>query len=269
MLVSPSAWEIIPDSTIDLEQWEYVTAFKNVSLAYEGTRSGLKEYICIGTNYNYGEDITSRGRILIYDIIEVVPEPGKPLTKFKFKEIYIKEQKGPVSAITHVVGFLVTAVGQKIYLWQLKDDDLIGVAFIDTHIYVHEMCSIKSLILVADVYKSISLLRFQDDYRTLSLVSRDYHPMSVYTIEYVVDPPNLGFLVSDNEENLVTFMYHPESRESFGGQRLLRKADYHIGQRINTMFRVQCAFRDTFQKRRTYYGYENKHATFFGIENKN
>lgn len=114
ILVSPTTWEIIPSTSIDLEEWEHVISFKNVSLSYEGARSGLKEYICVGTNYNYSEDITSRGRILIYDIIEVVPEPGKPLTKFKFKEIYIKEQKGPVSAITHVSGFLVTSVGQKV-----------------------------------------------------------------------------------------------------------------------------------------------------------
>lgn len=73
----------------------------------------------------------------------------------------MKEQKGPVSAISHVLGFLVTAVGQKIYLWQLKDNDLNGVAFIDTNIFVHQIISIKSLILVADMYKSISLLRFQ------------------------------------------------------------------------------------------------------------
>lgn len=53
-------------------------------------------------------------QILLYDIIEVVPEPGKPMTKYKFKEVLTKEQKGPVSAITHVVGFLVTAVGQKV-----------------------------------------------------------------------------------------------------------------------------------------------------------
>lgn len=99
--------------------------------------------------------------MLLYDIIEVVPEPGKPLTKFKLKEIYVKEQKGPVSAISHVLGFLVTAVGQKIYLWQLKDNDLNGVAFIDTNIFVHQITSIKSLLLVADMYKSISLLRFQ------------------------------------------------------------------------------------------------------------
>lgn len=54
----------------------------------------------------------------------------------------------------------------------MKDNDLVGVAFIDTQIYIHQMLSIKSLILIADVYKSISLLRFQEEYRTLSLVSR-------------------------------------------------------------------------------------------------
>ena len=29
-------------------------------------------------------------------------------------------------------GFLVTTVGQKIYIWQFKDKDLQGIAFIDT-----------------------------------------------------------------------------------------------------------------------------------------
>lgn len=113
-LFSPVSWEIIPNTKIELDEWEHVTCLKNVSLAYEGTRSGLKGYIALGTNYNYGEDITSRGRILIYDIIEVVPEPGQPLTKNRFKEIYAKDQKGPVTALSQVKGFLVSAVGQKV-----------------------------------------------------------------------------------------------------------------------------------------------------------
>lgn len=53
-------------------------------------------------------------QILIFDIIEVVPEPGQPLTKNRFKQIYAKEQKGPITAITQVSGFLVSAVGQKV-----------------------------------------------------------------------------------------------------------------------------------------------------------
>ncbi|CAG4972278.1 unnamed protein product [Colias eurytheme] len=238
MLFSPVSWEVVPGSRVSLEEWEHVTCLKNVSLSYEGTTSGRRGYIAIGTNYNYGEDITSRGRIIIYDIIDVVPEPGQPLTKNRFKEIYAKEQKGPVTALTQVLGYLISAVGQKIYIWQLKDNDLVGVAFIDTQIYVHRMLAVKNLILVADVYKSISLLRYQDQHRTLSLVSRDFRTAQIYDMEFMVDNTSLGFLVSEVEGNLALFMYQPQARESYGGQRLIRKCDYHLGQQVHAMFRI-------------------------------
>lgn len=262
-LFSPVSWDIIPNTKLDLDEWEHVNCLKNVALAYEGTRSGLKGYIAVGTNYNYGEDITSRGRILIYDIIEVVPEPGQPLTKNKFKEIYAKDQKGPVTALSQVKGFLVSAVGQKIYIWQLKDNDLIGVAFIDTQVYTHQILTIKSLLLVGDVYKSISLLRFQEEYRTLSLVSRDFKPSEVYAIEYMIDNSSLGFLVSDREKNLVMYMYQPEARESLGGQRLLRKADFHLGQAVNTFFKIRCKLGELGEDKKHFSGADRRFITMF------
>ncbi|KAI5632707.1 CPSF A subunit region domain-containing protein [Phthorimaea operculella] len=289
MLFSPVSWEIIPNTKIELDEWEHVTCLKNVSLSYEGTRTGLRGYIALGTNYNYSEDITSRGRIIIYDIIDVVPEPGMPLTKNRFKELYAKEQKGPVTAMTQVLGYLISAVGQKIYIWQLKDNDLVGIAFIDTQIYVHKLMAVNNLILVGDVYKSVSLLRYQPKHRTLSLVARDlrqamgletgygklinrqavnnlilvgdvyksvsllrYQPKHrtlslvardlrqamIYDMEFMVDNNNLGFLVSEAEGNFAIFMYQPQARESYGGQRLIRKCDYHLGQQVNSMFRI-------------------------------
>lgn len=82
--------------------------------------------------------------------------------------------------------------------------------------------------------------------------------MNVFNIEYMVDNTNLGFLATDAEGNFIIFMYQPESRDSQGGQKLLRKSDYHVGQRINALFRIQC------KKVNRNWQYENKHTTFYG-----
>ncbi|KAF8773804.1 Cleavage and polyadenylation specificity factor like protein [Argiope bruennichi] len=180
------------------------------------------------------------------------------------KTVYSKEQKGPVTAICQVSGFLLSAIGQKIYIWQLKDNDLIGVAFIDTHIYIHSAISIKNLIIVADIYKSISLLRYQENSRTLSLVSRDVQPLEAYGIEFLIDNAQAGFLVSDVEKNLVVFTYCPEARESFGGSRLLRKADMHLGYQVTSFFRICSRLGDlaNYDKRQAAI-VEKRHITMF------
>lgn len=38
VLVSPTSWEVVPKTSIELDEWEHVISFKNVHLAYEGTR---------------------------------------------------------------------------------------------------------------------------------------------------------------------------------------------------------------------------------------
>uniref|UniRef100_A0A8C3AK34 Cleavage and polyadenylation specificity factor subunit 1 n=1 Tax=Cyclopterus lumpus TaxID=8103 RepID=A0A8C3AK34_CYCLU len=150
----------------------------------------------------------------------------------------------------------------QIFLWVLKDNDLTGMAFIDTQLYIHQMFSIKNFILAADLMKSVSLFRYQQESKTLSLVSRDAKPLEVYSIEFIVDNNQLGLLVSDRDKNLCVYMYLPEAKESFGGMRLLRRADFNAGANINTFWRMPCrgALEAGSKKALTW---DNKHITWF------
>ena len=48
---------------IELEPFEVVTSVKHVNLNSEGTLSGFKGYIAVGTTMCFTEDIASKGRV--------------------------------------------------------------------------------------------------------------------------------------------------------------------------------------------------------------
>ncbi|KAF5402878.1 Cleavage and polyadenylation specificity factor subunit 1 [Paragonimus heterotremus] len=231
-------WQPIPNASIEFEAWEVVTCMTTAQLASEQTFHGTKDYLALGTNLTYGEEIPVRGRIIILDLIDVVPEPGQPLTRHKLKTIYDGEQKGPVTAMTSCQGHLISAIGQKVYIWTLKNGDLVGVAFVDSELYIHSLLCVKNLVLAADVLKSIHLLRFQSDLRVLSVVSRDNIPREVYTSNFFVDGRRLGFAVSDEHGNVVIYSYDPLDSSSRSGRRLVRRADLRLPARATCSLRV-------------------------------
>ncbi|MGH0175901.1 UNVERIFIED_CONTAM: hypothetical protein FKN15_071653 [Acipenser sinensis] len=163
----------------------------------------------------------------------------------------------------HLENHLSGSDNSWIFLWSLKDNDLTGMAFIDTQLYIHQMFSIKNFILAADVMKSISILRYQEESKTLSLVSRDAKPLEVYSIEFMVDNNQLGFLVSDRDKNLMVYMYLPEAKESFGGMRLLRRADFNVGANVNAFWRMPCRGTPEGASKKSL-GWDGKHITWFG-----
>ena len=140
------------------------------------TESGRRLLLAVGTGFQRGEDLTTRGRVCLlsnyslnlifqlhlYDIIEVVPEIDNPQTNHKFKHLRTQEEKGPVSSICAVEGYILIAIGSKIMMYSFDNDEsLTGVAFLDVNFYVARIEAVKNLVMVCDVAKSVQFALFQ------------------------------------------------------------------------------------------------------------
>lgn len=119
-----------------------------------------KELVVVGTALIRGEDVSCQGRIYVFDIIDVVPEPDRPETGLKLKLIAREEVKGAVTVLSEIgsQGFLLASQGQKCMVRGLKDDGaLMPVAFMDMQCYVTVAKELKgtNLCIMADAIKGI------------------------------------------------------------------------------------------------------------------
>jgi cleavage and polyadenylation specificity factor subunit 1 len=119
-----------------------------------------KPLVVVGTALIAGEDLPTKGRIYVFDIIDVVPEPEHPETHLKLKLFAREEVKGAITAITPVgtEGFFLAAQGQKCMVRGLKEDGtVLPVAFLDTPHYTSVAKELPGtgLCIIADVIKGI------------------------------------------------------------------------------------------------------------------
>ena len=133
---------------------------KTMNLEISELVSRRQPLVAVGTAFIRGEDLPAQGRIYIFDIIEVVPEPDQPETGRKLKLIAKEEVKGAVTGLSEVgtEGFLIAAQGQKCMVRGLKEDGtLMPVSFLDTQCYVSVIKELKGtgMCVMGDVIKGI------------------------------------------------------------------------------------------------------------------
>ncbi|KAI9088335.1 CPSF A subunit region-domain-containing protein [Phlyctochytrium arcticum] len=237
-IISPVTWETV--DAIEMDEYEHILAIEAVELESKQTTTGRKSFLALGTGVVRGEDLATRGRIVVYDIIDIVPEPEHPFAKNRFKQLYVSEEKGPVTALCNVGGHLVAAIGTKVIVYAFEDSEsLTGIAFLDVNMYVNSLSSIKNLIMVGDIMKSVWLLGFQEEPPKLALLGKDFHALSVYGCEFLVDDSSLALVVGDSESNVHVMTYSPYHIQSSSGQKLIRRGDFHVGQHISKMLSLR------------------------------
>lgn len=118
--------------------------------------------VVVGTAMIRGEDLLAQGRIYVFNVISVVPEPDRPETGHRFKLIAKEDIKGAVTALSEIgtQGFLLAAQGQKCMVRGLKEDGtLLPVAFMDMQCYTSVVKELKGtgLYLMGDAVKGVWL----------------------------------------------------------------------------------------------------------------
>ncbi|KAJ5552933.1 Cleavage/polyadenylation specificity factor A subunit C-terminal [Penicillium frequentans] len=237
-IISPKTWEVI--DSYPLEPAEHVTAVKNVNLEVSENTHERKDLIVVGTAITKGEDIPARGCIYVFDVIEVVPEPGKPETGRKLKLIGKEVVKGAVTALSGIggQGFVIVAQGQKCMVRGLKEDgSLLPVAFMDMQCYVNVAKELKGtgMVILGDATKGLWFAGYSEEPYKMTLFGKDPDYLEVAAADFLPDGNKLYILVADSDCNLHMLQYDPEDPKSSNGDRLLNRSKFYTGNFASTV----------------------------------
>lgn len=220
-------------ATIPMQSLENALTVRMVTLLNTTTKEN-ETLLAIGTAYVQGEDVAARGRVLLY----ALGRSDSPQNLVS--EVYSKELKGAISAVASLQGHLLIAAGPKIILHKWTGGELNGVAFFDAPpLHVVSLNIVKNFILLGDIHRSIYFLSWKEQGAQLSLLAKDFGSLDCFSTEFLIDGSTLSLVVSDEQKNVQIFYYAPKLSESWKGQKLLSRAEFHIGAHVTKFLRLQ------------------------------
>ncbi|KAI0646665.1 CPSF A subunit region-domain-containing protein [Trametes meyenii] len=208
---------------------EFVNCIASVPLETTSTESGMKDFVAVGTTINRGEDLAVKGAVYIFEIVEVVPDPSANVKRWwRLKLLCRDDAKGPVSFLCGMNGYLVSSMGQKIFVRAFDlDERLVGVAFLDVGVYVTSLRAVKNLLVIGDAVKSVWFVAFQEDPYKLVILGKDPQLCCITRADLFFADGHLSIVTCDEEGIVRLYAYDPRDPESKSGQHLLRRTEFH------------------------------------------
>jgi cleavage and polyadenylation specificity factor subunit 1 len=217
-LVSPITWTVV--DSVQMEPCETVLCVETLSLEVSEFTNERKQLIAVGTALTKGEDLPTRGRVYVYDIADVIPEPGRPETSKKLKLIAKEDiPRGAVTALSEIgtQGLMLVAQGQKCMVRGLKEDgSLLPVAFMDMNCYVTAAKELPGtgLCLMADAVKGVWFTGYTEEPYKMMLFGKSSTKLEVLNADFLPDGKELYIVASDADGHMHILQFDPE-RKSF------------------------------------------------------
>lgn len=205
-------------------------------------------FLTVGTGIvdHDGEDVSSRGRILLFEIKRTTDSSnnntndsnnGNKNKNNKVAAINFVYEKdillGPVTCLVCLScenkNRLVVGAGAEITVEQWGDQKLTQVGFFHANMQVQSMLLFKTFLLLSDAYDSLHFLVWRESDKSLTLLAKDYEPTCVYAAGLLTRGGAVSFVCHDDRQNLTFFSYAPDDPAARGGNKLVLRADYHLG----------------------------------------
>ncbi len=238
-----------------LDEGEQVLCLKVLSLSRGDDKSGRadgqpfgtlhlprKLYVVVGTGFvRNGEDVVGdpiTGNVRVYGLAPT-NDPEHPYT---FRMLVKEYVKGPVTAMTEMLGYFVYQVGPKtmMTLMGVGENVLVGKGFFDGQVYTTSLQAVKNYIMFTDCYRSMYFLIWREDVRQLQLLGKDYGQGRLIEGNLLVDYDALSLVGFDEDGNIRCFKYDPASTKTRDGHQLVVSSEYCLGSRVSSSARIAC-----------------------------
>lgn len=213
-LINPTNWTVI--DTVSMDPYEVIMCVKTLNLEVSESTNERKQLITVGTAISKGEDLAIKGRLYVYDVVSVIPEPGRPETNKKLKLIAREDiPRGAITGVSEIgtQGFMLVAQGQKCMVRGLKEDGtLLPVAFMDMNCYVTAVKELRGtgLCVLSDAVKGVWFVGYTEEPYKMMLFGKSATKMEVLTADLLPDGGELYVVAADADCNLHVMQFDPE-----------------------------------------------------------
>ncbi|KAM0342432.1 hypothetical protein ACHAPU_009619 [Fusarium lateritium] len=231
-LISPISWTVIHE--VEFESCESIECMKTLHLEISEDTKERRFLIAVGTAVAKGEDLPIRGRVHVFDIVTVIPEPGKPETNRRLKAIAREDiPRGGVTAISEIgtQGLMLVAQGQKCMVRGLKEDgSLLPVAFLDMSCHVSSARELPrtGLCLIADAFKGVWFAGYTEEPYTFKVLGKSHGRLPVVVADFLPDGDDLAIVAADADGDLHILDFNPEHPKSLQGHLLLHRTSFSV-----------------------------------------
>ncbi|CDO93181.1 unnamed protein product [Kluyveromyces dobzhanskii CBS 2104] len=227
LLINPHTWNII--DRVDLPDNSMINDIKTMLVQLSSKTRRKREFVIVGSSFVKEEDQPSTGSLVVLDITEVVAEPGKPGSNYKFKEIFEEEIRGSVNTVCEISGRFMIGQSSKALIRDMQEDNsAVPVAFLDMPVFITDAKSFSNLMIIGDSMQGFTFVGFDAEPYRMIVLGKSTSKFQVMNVEFLVNNGNVNFVISDRENHIHVLRYAPDEPNSLSGQRLVHCNTFNI-----------------------------------------